>query len=237
MPVGDGRFSGPAAFSLLGFAVVLAVVALAGLRPWEADTAEPRLSVSPGIGGALGDAVALGHARIGPDRAPRDAGVGLAAATAVTPVAAPATAPGRSGVRLAVAQARLVTAGPPKSPSSPRPESIAPPLAQMPPAAPTAMVPAVEPSPSPPAPIAAGVLPEPDEVCEGDEYEVRTSFDSRLVEGATVVVIQIRRAGDDEAEDEVLAEGELLELLESLTAEGDCVRTVVEPGEAETAPS
>ncbi|MFI5026815.1 MAG: hypothetical protein ACHQCI_08725 [Solirubrobacterales bacterium] len=180
------------------------------------------MSVAPGVEGALGDAVAVAR-----DRTGGDAGIGLAAAVPATLVAESAPASSSSGVRLAVAQLRPVAVEPSAPPSAPGPEPVAPPAApQVPAVEPPGPPPVVEPGPGPHGPIAAGALGEPDEICEGDEFEVLIRVDPAPIPGATGVEIVIRpvEGGDEE---EVHLDGELsdlLDLLDSLVAEGNCVR-------------
>lgn len=204
------------AFSLCGLMLLLGAVALVGLRPWATTAKAPHLSVSPGIGVALGDAVAVSR-----DRTPRGAGVALAAAT---PVAASASAPGGPGPRLAVAPLQPVSAVP-----SPAPAPSPSPFPGQGPSTPAPAPGPVDSGPGAHGPVTAVV--EPDEICAGDEYEVLVAFDSTAVAGATLVEMLIRRVGGDVDEDEVHLEGklsEVLALLEELVSEGDCVRVEVE---------
>ena len=225
-PLGDGEFPGLAAFSLCGLMLVIGAIALAGLRPWATTSKAPQVSVAPGVEGALGDAVALGR-----DRTGDAAGVGLEAAVPATLVAESAPAPNGYGAHVAVAQLQPVAVQSPPPPPAPQSEPAVPPGApQVPAGEPPSPSPVAEPGPGPHGPIAAGALGEPDEICEGDEFEALIRVDPAPIPGATGVEIVIRpvEGGD---EDEVLLEGELsdlLDLLDSLIVEGDCVRVEVE---------
>jgi len=111
------------AFCLAAFLVLLAGLGLISLRPWETSSLAPNLSVAPGIGAALEDAVVaapgrpgaradLAAAKVAGRRDPRFAAVG---------VAAPRTA---SASRLGISAARPVqspaTASPPVEPPEPQ---------------------------------------------------------------------------------------------------------------------
>lgn len=229
LPVGDGGFPALAVFSLLGFVVVLAAVALASLRPWEADTVDPHLSVSLGTE-AVGDAVA-----VTPQRSSRQAVAEAVSVARATPAERVSAADG-SGYVLAVAQGRPVSAAAVPYPAPPTPEPESPTL--------QAPVPA-----EPPPTIGGGggaggpgtaVVVEPKSGCDGDEYEVTIRFaTSAIASDETEVEILIRRVGSDGSESEIELDGRLDEvgaLLEGVASEGDCVEVRVEPaGEEEAA--
>jgi hypothetical protein len=212
--------------------VVLAFVALASLRPWEADSVDPHLSVSPGAVG-LGDAVA-----VTPDRPSRPAGTGEEGVARAIAAVQQVPAAGEAEPTLAVAQARVVS-----TVTAPVP----PPLEPEPPASdqPT-------PSPAPPPPPQTGVTGsgggaggpstavvevEPQPGCEGDEYEVTIRFVAEATPSDEAEVeIVIRRVGRDGSESEIQLEGEFGDvgsLLEQVISEDDCVAVRVEPAGGE----
>jgi hypothetical protein len=211
--------------------LVLAFVALASLRPWEDDSADPHLSLSPEPG-AVGDAVA-----VTPDRSPRPAGVGsegLARAVSAVKRVPPAT--DEPGPTLAVAQGWAVStaAAPLPAPPAPTPEL---------PASGQPAPPSEVPSPShtvvtgngdgADGPSTAVVEVEPKPGCEGDEYEITIGFVAEAVasEEAEVEIV-IRRVGRDGSESEIQLEGmfgDVGDLLDQVASEGDCVAVRVEP--------
>lgn len=234
MPVGDGRFPGLAVFSLLGLVVVLAFVALASLRPWEADTVDPHLSVALGTA-AVGDGVA-----ITPGPSSRPAGAGSADIARAVPAVRRVPVMDGAGPALAVAQARAVSAvaAPPSAPPAAAPQ---PPVSSQPTPAPEA--------PPPPQTVAAGsggsaggpstavVEVEPKPGCEGDEYEVTIRFVAEEIPSDEAEVeIVIRRVGLDGSESEIQLEGkfgDVGDLLEQVVSEEDCVAVRVEPAGGE----
>jgi hypothetical protein len=77
------------------------------------------------------------------------------------------------------------------------------------------------------------VVVEPRPGCEGDEYEITIKFEtSAIASDETEVEILIRRVGRDGSESEIELEGrfgEVGDLLDQVTSEGDCVDVRVEP--------
>lgn len=217
--------------------MVLAVVALASLRPWESDSVDPHLGVSPGPG-AVGDAVAVTPARS--SRSARTGGEGLDRAV---PVVKRVPAAGDSGPTLAVAQGRAVST---VVAPSPAPPAVAP---EPPASNETAPAPI---APPPPQTVVAGsdegaggpgtavVEVEPKPGCEGDEYEVTIRFVAEAIPSDEAEVeIVIRRVESDGEESEIQLEGkfgDVGDLLEQVISEDDCVAVRVEPaGEEEPA--
>ncbi len=217
--------------------LVLAFIALMSLRPWEADSVDPHLVVSPGTG-ALGDAVV-----VAPDRSPGLAGTGIEGLPPATPaVVELRPAPGGSVPTLAVSQHRAVSAiatpSPSPAPPPPNPES------------PASHEPAPAPVPPPPAstivvndgdgagvPSTAVVEVEAEPRCEGDEYEITIRFGTKAVDSDEAeVAILIRRVGRDGSESEIQLEGKLGDvgaLLERVVTDDDCVEVRLEPASEE----
>jgi hypothetical protein len=210
--------------------VVLAAVALVSLRPWEADSVDPHLSVSPGTA-ALGDAVA-----VTPDRPSRSAGAGGEGVARAVPVVERVPVAGEAEPTLAVAQARVVStvAAPSPAPPLPGPE---PPATNQPAPSPEA--------PPPPQTVVTGsgggaggpgtavIEVEPKPGCEGDEYEVTIRFVAEAASSDEAEVeIVIRRVGRDGDESEIQLEGKFGDvggLLEQVISADDCVAVRVEP--------
>lgn len=241
-----------AVFCLLGLLLALAALALAS-RPWEQDSLVPGVSVAPGLGAAVEDAVAL---------APEQS-VGLAAGRVAPQVPAVAEAiaapvPGGHGEAepvLAVATARSLAqapgapvaspppTAPPLSPTSTSPPQAAPELAAAPPPAPT--VPPTRPGPgaSPPPGTAGPEIPPPEAPCEGDEYTVTISVSGDPEEeGAEELPVEIliQRLESDGSVSELHLEGALRDaqaLVELLVAEGNCVEVVFDAGDGAEAPA
>jgi hypothetical protein len=231
-----------AAFALLGLAITLGAVALIGLRPWATTSVVPNLSVSPGIGVALGDAAVVARAAspgagTGGIAAPHPAGEVFA------PVAVAAPVPGPNSPRpvLAVSPGRPLTvsaSAPIESPPAPGPAPAPAPVAVTPVPAPEQAPPqpvvAVAGNPglsSPGGPISSGVDgPEPEPACEGDEYVITVTFEE--VEGEegdreeAEADIVVRQIDPDGSEPEVQLRGDLSDvrsLIATLLAEGNCV--------------
>jgi hypothetical protein len=214
--------------------VVLAAVALTSLRPWEADSVDPRLSVSLGTA-ALGDAVA-----VTPHRSSRPAGAGTESLARAVPAAERLPAASSFEPTPAVAQGRAVStvAAPSPAPPASGPE---PPASNEP-----TPVPVVSPPPQTVAtgdgdgvggPSTAVVEVEPRPGCEGDEYEVTIRFAAEAIpsEEAEVEIV-IRRVGSGGDESEIQLEGkfgDVGELLEQVVSEEDCVAVRVEPADGE----
>jgi hypothetical protein len=209
--------------------VALAAVALVNLRPWEADTVDPHLSVAPRTA-AVADAVAVTPYRLSPPGGTGGESVGRALSAVQRVPAADG-----SGPTLAVAQARAVStvAVPSPVPLPPEPE----------PPAPSQPAPAPE-APPPPQTVVAGgggaggpstavVEVEPKSGCEGDEYEVTIRFAAEAnPSDEAEVEIAIRRVGSDGSESEIQLEGkfgDVGDLLEQVISEEGCVVVRVEP--------
>jgi hypothetical protein len=201
--VGNG-FPGLAIVSLIALLGALGLATLLSLQPWAANAVAPQLSVAPGLGIGLGDAVAVA---VAPGRqlavAPARLAIDGVPKLATDEVAA---GEGESGLQLGIDPARAVAAPQPVRPPAGSPEPTAPeplPAPQSPPApvavpvAAPAPAPAPSPSPEPvvsaPARNASGfvshppgqgtsggpVVGEPDEVVEvheGDEHAFAFSF-------------------------------------------------------------
>jgi hypothetical protein len=214
--------------------VVLAAVVLASLRPWEADSVDPHLSISPGSG-AVGDAVALT-----PDPSYRPAGTGGEGLSRAVPAAKQVPAADKAGPTLAVAQGRAVSIAAAPSPAPPAPES-GPPGSGQPAPAPEATPPpqtvVAGSGGSTGGPSTAVVEVEPKPGCEGDEYEVTIRFVAEAIPSDEAEVeIVIRRVGRDGSESEIQLEGkfgDVGELLENVVSEDDCVAVRVEPAGGE----
>lgn len=241
-----------AAFCLLGLLLALAALALAS-RPWEQDSLTPGVSVAPGLGAAVEDAVALAPKRSAGLSAGRVAPQTPAVAQAI---AAPLpTAQDAAEPVLAVATARPLAqapvtpvaspppTAPPIPPTSTSPPQAAPELALAPPPAPA--VPPTRPGPgAPPPPGTAGPgVPPPEAPCEGDEYTVTISVSGDPEEeGAEELPVEIliQRLESDGSISELQLEGELSDaqaLVELLVAEGNCVEVVFDVGDGAGAPA
>ncbi len=185
---------------MIALLVALGLAALAGLQPWATDSVAPRLSLAPGLGVALGDAVPLAPGRQLALAPARPAAPVRATSFAANPIAKDE---GDSRPRLGIAAARAVTvpavdapgAGSPTSsePEPPPPlQPVAPPVA-VPVAAPSPPVSVPEPvavptpvpatlSGNPSGPIAAGPGPivrgpvKTVEIHAGEEYAFSFSF-------------------------------------------------------------
>lgn len=208
-----------------------------GLKPWEADSVEPRLGPL-GLEMAVGDAVALPSP---PAAFVADAAVAPGKAKLVAgPVVRP-DAGGQAASGLAVAPARAVAtsvgergAAPTPTPASPAPEAQpvvtpAPEAAPAPAAGPIVATGGSAPS-SPSGPITSGGGGF-EEGCEGDEYVLTISFTGEEPSGGeSPVEILLQRLEDDGSVDELELEGDLFDaqaLLAQLTSEGNCVEVVI----------
>jgi hypothetical protein len=240
-PAGDGGFPGLAVFSLLGFAVVLALIALLGLKPWEADSVEPRLKL-PGFEAAVGESVAL----------PPERGAFVADATVVPLGAQPLKTPAERPIEaeapstaLAVAPARLVAVA--EVPSAPAPEpgageeapSVGATDGEAPPEGVSSPVSTSLPEPEPGGPVTAGgpIL----ESCDGDKYVITIVLtpDADEAEEASVEIV-LQRFAEDGSVDELRLEGDLLDaeaLAIQLSSEGNCVYLEADASMDEDAPS
>jgi hypothetical protein len=226
--------------------LALAALALAS-KPWEQDALVPGVSVAPGLGAAVEDAVALAPQRSVGLGAGRVAPQGPAVAEAIAapaPTGQDAAEPG-----LAVAAARPLAQAPvtpvvsppppapPLPPTSTSPPQAAPELAAVPPPAPVA--PPTRPGPgAPPPPGTAGpIVPAPEAPCEGDEYAVTIYVSGDPgEEGAEELPVEIliQRLESDGSISELRLEGELSDaeaLVELLVAEGNCVEVVFDAGD------
>ncbi|HEX3324719.1 MAG TPA: hypothetical protein VHR65_06275, partial [Solirubrobacterales bacterium] len=162
------------------------ITLLIAAQPWAPATVAPQLSLAPGIGVGLGDAVKLPSA---PQLAPAPAQEVVRGGTRLVANEA-AAEQGAGRPQFGVAAARVVVRVPPVSPT---PEQAAPkpppPPAEVPPPLPVSSSPS-EPPPQPPAttgstgetqgPIASGGVPGGGatnviQVCEGDDYTLSLS--------------------------------------------------------------
>lgn len=223
--------------------MALALAALAALHPWQTERRPPRVAVAPDIGARVGGAVAIARESPAPQ-----ASVAVAAARPALLVRSPSPQR-RPGTGPAVAPAVAVALPPAPAPEpapAPQPAAVEPapgppaatqPVAVQPAPAPPA-APATPPSPLPaasgtPPPVTAGLPdPDPEEACEGDEYEVTVQALAPPDEhGEAPVEIVIRRVGDAEGET-IRLEGSLAdvgELLDLIAVKGDCVSVELLP--------
>jgi len=235
-----------AAFSLLAFALVLALIALLGLKPWQDDSLEPQLGPL-GLEMAVGDSVALpsepaafvADATVAPGKAKLVArSVGREDGDNQTvngPAVGPAVAVSAPAPEPAPAPAQT------PAPSHPAPEAqpvVAPAPAPTPAPAPaTGPIAAAGEGPqgSPSGPITSGGGGF-EEGCDGDEYVLTLSpTDEEPDSGESPVKILLQHRNEDGSVDEVELEGDLLdaqELVTQLTSEGNCVEVEIAPGEA-----
>jgi hypothetical protein len=202
-----------------------------GLKPWEADSVEPRLSL-PSFEAAVGDSVALpsggvslvADAAVAPKgargaalvaRRPREGDsadatptVGLARAVPVTVPAAPLPSPesGAGG----------------EGPSAGASPVVAPPEGASPPAT----TPVSDGGSHPEGPITAGPGPVL-ESCDGDEYVITIVIDPETAEDVEAEVeIVLKRVSADGTVEELTLEGDVLDaqrLALQLSSEGNCV--------------
>lgn len=239
-----------AAFSLLAFAVVLTLIALLGLKPWQSDSVEPRLGPL-GLEMAVGDSVALPSA---PAAFVADAAVAPGKARLVARSVGREEGDSQTVNSPAVGSARAVAVSAPEPTPEPAPAPAQSPAPTNPaPKAQPVVAPAPTPAPAPaPAtgPIAAvgeGPQGSPsgpitsggggfEEGCDGDEYVLTLSpTDEEPDSGEPSVKILLQHRNEDGSVDEVELEGDLLdaqELVTQLTSEGNCVEVVIAPGEA-----
>jgi Polysaccharide lyase len=139
-----GGFPGLAIGSLVALLAMLAAAGLLSVRPWESSALAPHLSVSPGVGIALGDSTPVAQAQAADDAGPR-----LADARPATLVANDATRGGGSASTVGISSARKV--------SSPASAPTAPPTGPSPTAEPVAL-PVSGPETTTPAPPPAAPL-------------------------------------------------------------------------------
>ncbi len=209
-----------------------------GLKPWEADSVEPHLSL-PSFEAAVGDSVALPS---GPVALVADAAVAPGRAEPVKVTARPSEAEG-AGAVLAVAPARAIAvAAVPHSPANPAPESGAgdevPSVGATDVEAPTegtsspVATPVTPGGGTPGGPITAGPGPVL-ESCDGDEYVITIVIDPETPEGEEAEVeIVLKRVSADGTIDELTLEGDVLDaqrLALQLSSEGNCVVVEASP--------
>jgi hypothetical protein len=146
------------AFCLAACLALLAVLGLISLGPWGRDSLAPHLSVAPGIGVALEDAVVVAPARrpgVGADlAAARVARGGRSSSAAIRAGAPHATSASQLGVSAARPVQSAATAAPPVAspgPQSPQPQPVSSPAA--PPAESSS-------APQPPEPQIVDAAPE-----------------------------------------------------------------------------
>jgi hypothetical protein len=234
--------------------LMLGALGLLSTRPWETTALVPSVAVSPDLGAALGDSVAVVPAGA-PSIAKARVATGAPAPGVGEPVAVSVPTEGESAPLLAVAPGRAVeSVGPnsaPHAPSSPPAQPA--PAAQQPVAAAPEPVPAVPVATAPPPLVASsgsarpgssGVIPpvgpvEPAPSCAGDEYTITVSSESdETITEESELEILIQRTAGDGSESELLLEGDLGDvrsLVDLLVSEGNCVQVVFEPpGEGET---
>jgi hypothetical protein len=232
---------------LFGLLLLLGVVALLGLKPWETSSLGPDLSVSPGLGAGLDDAAVVAQK---PSPAIADARV-AASGTAVVagkPVAYEPARPVSSPV-VGVSQGRAVEvaetapAGPPPVPTQPvsaPPQPVTPSPAPSPPPSSPPVLAGVDDEGGPGHPGtsgsgAGGQVPPP--ACEGDEYAVTVSYELDEATGERLPTeILIRRIESDGSAGELHLEGDLTgyeELIAALVADGGCVEVEFVPSPAD----
>jgi hypothetical protein len=226
----------------MGLAVVLCLIALLGLKPWDPDESVPRLQ-HPAFEAEVGDAVAL--PTVGPAVAVVEAAVAPSRAALVSRPA-PSEGSGREGApTLAVAPARAVavSAGetaPAPAPVATSPEAGSPPVSTPAPelaSAPAPSAPAAPEAKGPGGPVSAGG-PEfegEEEECAGDEYLLTIT----LLEDEAVQILLEHVAADGSVETLEL-EGDLEDarsLVLQLGAEGGCVEVQVDEGDGPGAPT
>lgn len=238
-----GGFPTIAVFSLLALSLILAAVALVGLKPWAADSLVPGLTISPGVGAALDDSTVASRPQPFGVEDARVAVAGPPAVDVAEPVAvsAPTEVEGRyPNPVLAVARARPVDGGtaipvssPPAAKPSPAPEPVAvapEPTAPAPPSEPIAPPLAASPGGGTGGGSGTAVVggPESDESCDGDEYVVTITLDAGEGTGEPSLVDILVQQLDSESG--LHLEGDLddvRELVSMLIEEGNCVRVEV----------
>jgi len=217
---------------------VLAFVALMGLKPWQSDSVEPRLTLP--FEAAVGDAVAL---------EPSYAGGGVTAPAGSKQVGVSAKPEGESrGPVLAVAPAQVVAVAetPVAAPGATEPEtepagagdevpSVGATDGEAPPEGTSSPVstPVSDPGPGGPGrgPVASGGPAI--ESCDGDEYVISVVLvpgadegeESGEAEEASLEIV-LQRFNEDGSVDELRLEGDLLDarnLALQLSLEGNCV--------------
>lgn len=226
------------------------MIALLGLKPWEAEESVPRLE-QPGFEVGVADAVAV--PTVGPAVAVAEAAVSPGRATLVGRTGArPRKAQGE-GSAPAVGPALAVAApvggetgpvpAPETSPVDPQPE--APPATT--PAPELASVPTAPPSASPEAKTPGGPVPagtpgfpgeeEGEETCAGDEYLLTIVLPEAEGEVATILLERIATDGSVET---LELEGDLDDarvLVLQLSSEGGCVEVTVDEGDGAESPA
>ena len=223
--------------------VVLAIVALASLKPGITESVDPNLSVSPDIGAALDDAVAV--AREPSHRRLAQAAVGDATRVILASRPGPANS-GEDGpaapLELTISRAEPVASGGP-SPAPPAPSPQPQPTPEPAPA-PVAVPVAEPPAPPAPGPIVAGVddgseepgtagVEEfgPIEVCDGDGYGVALLLYIESVLGEAEEETLAMHFAGEQGESTIYIEGAslgVLELVDQLLDEGECLTITVE---------
>jgi hypothetical protein len=229
-------------------AILLGVVALAGLRPWATSTIAPTMIPSPGISAALGEATVVargGSPRVGTGGVA--APVSPAKVSAPVAVSVPKRRASHSQPTLAVSAGRAVRAAtpgpvsaPPAPAPGPSPEPVvappAPPAAQAPATPLVASAPVGSPGTAgrPGTSVVGGGAPE--QSCEGDEYVITVTFEE--LEGEEVdyeeaeADILVQRQEADGSTTDLQLRGDLTDvrdLVATLISEGNCVRVDVEP--------
>jgi hypothetical protein len=244
-----GRFPALKVFALPALSVLLGLVVLWGLKPWEDDSDGPRL-VPLGIEMAVDDGKAFPSGSTGSVAAGIVAPKGPQGPKLVVQSGKPVERDRSGGAvsALAVAPGQAVTvAEVPSSPQGPAPGSgageevpsvgatdvEAPPEGTSSPAA----LPVSTDGGGPGGPVASGGGPIP-ESCEGDEYLVTVTFldEEPVGEESPVEILLQRLSEDGSVEDELTLEGVLSDarsLVVKLSVEGSCVELeIAQPDEA-----
>lgn len=251
-----GRFPALEVFALPALSVLLGLVVLWGLKPWEDDSDAPQ--VAP-----LGIEMAVGDGKAFPSESTPSVAAGRVAPAGPKLVIQPAEPVGRSPAGAAstvgVAPAQAVAfAKVPSSPAVPAPEpgsgaeapSVGATDVEAPPevtSAPAAVPVSTggsgsgAPITSGGGPITSGGGPAP-ESCEGDEYLVTVTFLNEEADGEeSPVEILLQRLNEDgSVDDELKIDGVLSDarsLVLKLSTEGGCVEVEIgqpdEEGEGE----
>jgi len=247
-----GRFPALEVFALPALSVLLGLVVLWGLKPWQDDSEAPQ-GVPLGIEMAVGEGKAFPSGSTASVAAGRVAPVGpKLVVQAGEPVERDAGAvPSLPSLAVAPAQA-VAVAQVPSSPQGSAPESgaggeapsggatdgEAPAEGTSPPAT----VPVSTGGGAAGGPIASGGGPTP-ESCKGDEYLVRITFldagpeepEEPVGKEASVEILLQHLNEDGDVDDELVLEGDLSDarrLVLKLSSEGNCVEVeIVQPDE------
>lgn len=236
-----------AVFSLIGLAVVLCLIALLSLKPWEPNESIPRLE-SPSAELGVGDSVAL--PAVAPAVAVVEAAVAPGRAELVSRPKAPVNEGEGKEADLSVGPAHVVAVAageaapgpaPQPIPASPAPESSptpapAPDLASVP--TPPSAAPEVN---VPGGPVSAGGPgfegEEGEEACAGDKYVLTIT---PLGEDDGTVTILLEHVVADGSIETLELEGDLDDaqsLVLQLSSEGGCVEVQADEGDGPGVPA